>query len=111
MNYVGWQEPIVIIKVTGKAVSGIEINRKCTQRLCYNLSMRLPSKRIGWALMPGAIVLGLSGLAVAAQSGLFTGALEEEAREYAFVMWGIAGAVFITGTVIVILNYIKKNRT
>jgi len=61
--------------------------------------------------MPGAMVLGLSGLAVAAQSGLFTGTLEEEAREYAFVVWGIAGLVIVVGATIIILNVIKKIRT
>jgi hypothetical protein len=72
--------------------------------------MRLPSLRIGWALMPGALVLGLSGLAVAAQSGLFTGALEDEAREYALVVWGIAGALIVSGAAIIILNVIKRRR-
>ncbi len=79
--------------------------------LCYNVPMRLPSSRIGWALMPGALVLGLSGLAVAAQSGLFTGALEQEAREYAFVVWGIAGIVILIGATIIILNIINKIRS
>jgi len=60
--------------------------------------------------MPGALVLGLSGLAVAAQSGLFTGALEDEAREYAVVVWGVAGALIISGIAIIILNIIKKKR-
>ena len=60
--------------------------------------------------MPGAIVLGLSGLAVAGQSGLFTGALEDEAREYAVVVWGVAGALIISGATIIILNIIKKRR-
>ena len=73
--------------------------------------MRLPSSRIGWALMPGAIVLDLSGLAVAAQSGLFAGALEDEAREYAFVVWGVAGALIVSSLTIVILNIIKKRKT
>ncbi len=73
--------------------------------------MRLPSSRIGWALMPGAIVLGLSGLAVAAQSGLFTGNLEDEAREYAVVVWGIAGALIVSGFTIIILNIINKRST
>jgi hypothetical protein len=72
--------------------------------------MRLPSSKIGWALMPGAIVLGLSGLAVAAQSGLFTGALEDEAREYAVVVWGVAGVVIVIGATIILLNIIKKMR-
>ena len=58
--------------------------------------------------MPGALVLGLSGLAVAAQSGLFTGALEDEAREYAVVVWGAAGALITSGVAIIILNIIKK---
>jgi len=63
---------------------------------------------MGWALMPGALVLGLSGLVVAAQSGLFTGALEDEAREYAFVVWGVAGVVIVIGAAIIILNIMKK---
>jgi len=62
-------------------------------------------------LMPGALVLGLSGLAVAAKSGLFTGALEDEAREYAVVVWGVAGALIVSGAAIIILNIIKKKRT
>jgi len=70
--------------------------------------MRLPSSRIGWALIPGALVLGLSGLAVAAQSGLFTGALEDEAREYAVVVWGVAGVLTVTGAAIILLNIRKK---
>ena len=70
--------------------------------------MRLPSSKIGWALMPSSIVLGLSGLAVAAQSGLFTGALENEAREYAVVVWGVAGVVIVIGATIILLNIIKK---
>ena len=61
--------------------------------------------------MPGALVLGLSGLAVAAQSGLFTGALEDEARGYAFVVWGVAGVVIIIGATIILLNIIKKMRS
>ena len=61
-------------------------------------------------MMPGAIVLGLSGLAVAAQSGLFTGALEDEAREYAFVVWGVASVVIVFGATIILLNIIKKMR-
>ena len=77
---------------------------------CYNVPMRLPSSRIGWALMPGALVLGLSGLAVAGQSGLFTGALENEAREYAFVVWGVAGALTVSSVAIILLNIIKKRR-
>ena len=62
-------------------------------------------------MMPGAIVLGLSGLAVAAQSGLFQGALEDEAREYAFVVWGVASALTVSGASIIVLNIIKKRRT
>ena len=73
--------------------------------------MRLPSPKIGWAFIPGAIVLGLSGLAVAAQSGLFTGALEDEAREYAFVVWGIASVVIVIGATIILVNIIKKSHT
>ena len=61
--------------------------------------------------MPGAIVLGLSGLAVAGQSGLFTGMLEDEAREYAVVVWGVAGLLIVSGTAIIILNIIRKRRT
>ena len=61
--------------------------------------------------MPGALVLGLSGLAVAAQSGLFTDALENEAREYAFVVWGVAGVVIVIGATILLLNIIKKMRS
>ena len=61
-------------------------------------------------MMPGALVLGLSGLAVAAQSGLFTGALEDEAREYAFVVWGVAGVVIVIGATIILLNIMKKRR-
>jgi len=61
--------------------------------------------------MPGAIVLGLSGLAVAGKSGLFTGMLEDEAREYAVVVWGVAGALIVSGAAIIILNIIKKKRT
>jgi hypothetical protein len=80
--------------------------------MCYNgLIMRLPSSRIGWALFPGAFVLGLSGLAVAAQSGLFTGALENEAREYAIVVWGVAGVLIVSGVAIIFLNIIKKRRS
>ncbi|MFC2003112.1 hypothetical protein ACFLV4_04120 [Chloroflexota bacterium] len=60
--------------------------------------------------MPGALVLGLSGLAVAAQSGLFAGALEDEAREYAFVVWGVAVVVIVIGATIIILNIMKKRR-
>ncbi|MFC1986264.1 hypothetical protein ACFLWC_04650 [Chloroflexota bacterium] len=73
--------------------------------------MRLPTSRIGWALIPGAIVLGLSGLAVAAQSGLFTGNLENEAREYAVVVWGLATILIATSFTIIILNIIKKRST
>jgi len=65
---------------------------------------------MGWALLPGALVLGLSGLAVAGQSGLFTGALEDEAREYAFVVWGVAGVLAISGLAIILLNIMKKRR-
>lgn len=72
--------------------------------------MQLPSPRIGWALIPGALVLGLSGLAVAAQSGLFTGALDAEAKEYALVVWGVAGALIVSGAAIIILNIVKKLR-
>jgi len=57
---------------------------------------------MGLVLIPGAIVLGLSGLAVAAQSGLFTGTLETEAREYAMVVWGVAGALIVSGAVIIL---------
>lgn len=73
--------------------------------------MRLPSSRIGWALIPGAVVLGLSGLAVAGQSGLFSGSLDDEAREYALVVWGVAGVLIISSVTIIILNIIKKRRT
>ncbi|MFC1921470.1 hypothetical protein ACFLYQ_07090 [Chloroflexota bacterium] len=79
--------------------------------LCYNVPMRLPSSRIGWAIIPGALVLALSGLAVAAQSGLFSGALEDEAREYAIVIWGVAGALIVSGAAIILLNIIKKRRS
>jgi hypothetical protein len=61
-------------------------------------------------LMPGALVLGLSGLAVAGQSGLFTGALEDEAREYAFVVWSVAGLLIASGVAIILLNIMKKRR-
>ena len=61
--------------------------------------------------MPVAIVLGLSGLAVAAQSGLFAGTLEDEAREYAAVVWGVAGALTVSGAAIIILNKVKQRRT
>lgn len=60
--------------------------------------------------MPGAILLGLSGLAVASQSGLFSGSLETEAREYATVVWGIAGALIISGLIIIVLNHIKRRK-
>ena len=73
--------------------------------------MRLPSSRIGWALIPGAVVLGLSGLAVTCQSGLFTGDLEPEAKEYAIVVWGVAGTLIISSLIIIILNKIKKRKT
>ena len=61
--------------------------------------------------MPFAFVLSLSGLAVAGQSGLFTGALEDEAREYAMVVWGVAGLLIVSGAVIIILNILKKRRS
>ena len=61
-------------------------------------------------MMPGALILGLSGLAVAGQSGLFTGALEDEAREYAVVVWGVAGALTVSGAAIILLNIIKRSR-
>ncbi|MFC1988755.1 hypothetical protein ACFLVJ_02860 [Chloroflexota bacterium] len=63
------------------------------------------------ALIPGAIVLGLSGLAVAAKSGLFTGTLETEGREYAMVVWGVAGAVIVSSLTIIILNIIKRKKS
>ncbi len=78
---------------------------------CYNVPMRLPASRIGWALLPGALVLGLSGLAVAAQSGLFKGALENEAREYAVVVWVVAGVLTVSGAAIIFLNIINKRRS
>ena len=62
-------------------------------------------------MMPGALVLGLSGLAVAGQSGLFTGALEDEAREYAFVVWSVAGVLTVSGAAIILLNIMKKKRS
>jgi len=65
---------------------------------------------MGLALIPGAIVLGLSGFAVAAQSGLFTGTLEPEAREYAMVVWGASGALIISSLTIIILNIIKRKK-
>ncbi|MFC2034800.1 hypothetical protein ACFLUJ_01595, partial [Chloroflexota bacterium] len=71
----------------------------------------MPSSRIGWALLPGAMVLGIGGLAVAGQSGLFTDTLEKEAREYAVVTWGVAGALIVSSATIIILNIIKKRRT
>jgi len=61
--------------------------------------------------MSVAIVLGLSGLAVTAQSGLFTGTLEPEAREYAMVVWGVAGVLIVSGLTIIILNIIKRRKT
>ena len=73
--------------------------------------MRLPSSKIGWALIPVAIVLGLSGLAVAAQSGLFIGSLETEGKEYAMVVWGVGGALIVSGLTIIILNIIKRRKT
>ena len=60
--------------------------------------------------MPVALVLGLSGLAVAGQSGLFTGTLEKEAREYAVVVWGVAGLLTFSGAIIILLNAIKKRQ-
>jgi len=72
--------------------------------------MRLPSLRIGLALTPGALVLGLSGFAVAAQSGLFKGALEQEAKEYAAVVWGVGSLVILCSVIIIILNIMKKRR-
>lgn len=83
---------------------------EASNRKCYNVLMRLPSLRAGLALIPTALVLGLSGLAVAAQSGFFAGALEDEAREYALVMWSIAGAIIVSSAVIIFLNIIKKRR-
>jgi len=73
--------------------------------------MRLPSSRIGWALIPIALVLILSGLAVAGQSGLFSGTLENEAKEYAVVVWTVAGLLIISGTAIILLNILKKRRS
>ena len=73
--------------------------------------MRLPSSRIGWALMPFVVILGLSGLAVAAQSGLFSGTLEEEARDYAVAVWVVAGLLTISGIVIILLNIIKRKHS
>ena len=61
--------------------------------------------------MPGAVILGLSGLAVAAQSGLFTGALEPEAREYAVVVWVVAGLLLVSSLAVIILNIIKSRKT
>ena len=61
-------------------------------------------------MMPGALILGLSGLAVAGQSGLFTGALDDEARGYAFVVWGVAGLLTVSGAAIILLNIMKKKR-
>jgi hypothetical protein len=57
------------------------------------------------------MVLVLSGLAVAGQSGLFTGTLDDEAREYAVVVWGVACVLIVSGATIIILNIIKKSRT
>ena len=62
-------------------------------------------------MIPGAIVLGLSGLAVVCQSELFTGTLDDEAREYTVVVYGVAGALIISSATIIILNIIKKRRT
>ncbi|UCE98042.1 MAG: hypothetical protein JSV74_01570 [Dehalococcoidia bacterium] len=61
--------------------------------------------------MPFAIILGLSGLAVAAQSGLFSGNLEDEAREYAIVVWAIACLLTTIGIVIIVFNIIKRRRS
>ena len=61
--------------------------------------------------MPWAIILIISGLAVAAQSGLFSGTLEPEAREYATVVWGAAGTLAVSGFTIIILNIIKKRKS
>ena len=61
--------------------------------------------------MPFAIILCLSGLAVAAQSGLFTGNLKDEAREYAIVVWVIASLFTISGIIIILLNFIKRRYT
>ena len=61
-------------------------------------------------MLPCAVILVLSGLAVAGQSGLFTGALEDEAREYAIVVWAAAGALTVSGAAIILLNVIKKRR-
>ena len=55
--------------------------------------------------------MGLSGFAVAAQSGLLTGALEDEAREYVFVVWGIASVLIVSGAAIILLNIVKKRRS
>ena len=60
--------------------------------------------------MPGAIILGLSGLTVASQSGLFSDSFETEAREYATVVWGVAGALIISGLVIIVLNHSKRRK-
>lgn len=85
------------------------LRRSCG--LCYNASMHLPPSRIGWILLPVAVILGLSGLAVAAQSGLFEGTLEPEGGEYAAVVWTAGGLLFLGGTCIIILNLIKKNHS
>ena len=62
-------------------------------------------------MIPIAVVLGLSGLAVAVQSGLFIGALEDKAMEHAAVVWGVAGALVISGAAIIILNSTERRRT
>ena len=61
--------------------------------------------------MPFALVLVLSGLAVASQSGLFTGSLEDEAREYAIVVWVVASLLIASGAAIIVLNIVKKRRS
>ena len=61
--------------------------------------------------MPFVVILGLSGLAVAAQSGLFSGTLEEEARDYAVAVWVVAGLLTISGIVIILLNIIKRKHS
>ena len=62
-------------------------------------------------MMPFALVLSLSGLAVASQSGLFTGSLEDEAREYAIVVWVVASLLIVSGATIIVLNILKKRRS
>ena len=61
--------------------------------------------------MPAALVLSLSGLAVAGQSGLFTGTLDDEAREYAFVVWGVASVLTVSGIAIILLNIIRNRHS